>query len=42
MIKVIKNFTPHAVNICDKSGNIVNTIKSEGIVRLKTTIVSEK
>lgn len=35
----IKNFTPHAINICNNAGEIVKVIQSEGLARLKTVTV---
>lgn len=37
MQKILKNYTPHAINIVRADGSIVMTIPSEGVsIRLKT------
>lgn len=36
---MIKNFTPHPIHIMDAEGNVLKTIASDGLVRLKATTV---
>lgn len=31
----IRNFTPHAINICNNAGEVIRTIQPDGLVRLK-------
>lgn len=38
---VIKNYTPHPINICNNQGEIVKTFKSEGLIRLKSETVKD-
>lgn len=35
----IKNFTPHAISICNNAGEVVRVIQPEGLVRLKAVTV---
>ena len=35
----IKNLTPHPITVIDESNNIIQTIASDGLVRLKSTTV---
>lgn len=35
----LKNLTPHPIHIVDADGNVIKTIPSSGLVRLKATTV---
>ena len=37
---IIKNLTPHPINLLDENNNIVRTFGSDGLVRLKANTVS--
>jgi len=36
---IIKNLTPHPINICNNAGEVTRVIQSEGLVRLKAVTV---
>jgi len=37
----IKNLTPHTVNVCDKSGNVLVAFESDGIARCSVETVND-
>ena len=37
---MIKNMTPHDVNIVDDKGNVIGTFPSDGLIRLKAETIS--
>ena len=34
---MIKNYTPHQINICNEAGEIVKTFDNSGLIRLKAS-----
>ena len=39
-MSIIKNLTPHVVNICDENCKVIRVIESEGIARCQATITT--
>jgi len=38
-MSVIKNMTPHPITILDESNNVIRSIPSDGLIRLKANVV---